>query len=144
MNEKSKPRKPTAKGQPLFRDAGSGRFVTLAFFGDTAHYEKTEKISSGNVSVKTYDRIRSRVVKPRNASGRAEKLSLASMQKQLQELRQQMEAILEHEAERAQEAVVVDLVDLEGLTVMKSDVVSDMLDNPPPANAKLQALLALR
>jgi uncharacterized protein (DUF1778 family) len=40
--------------------------------------------------------------------------------------------------------MVVDLVDLEGLTVMNSAVAHEMLDNPPPPNANLQALLALR
>ncbi|WP_273627363.1 hypothetical protein, partial [Pseudomonas aeruginosa] len=49
-----------------------------------------------------------------------------------------------HESERIQEAVVVDLVDLEGLTVLNSAVARDLVDNPPAPNAKLQALLALR
>jgi len=65
------------------------------------------------------------------------------MQKQIQELQQQVQA-LQHDAEQSQEALVVDLVDLEGIAVMDSAVVQDMLDNPPPPNAKLQALLALR
>ncbi|CDF95897.1 hypothetical protein BN844_2632 [Pseudomonas sp. SHC52] len=62
------------------------------------------------------------------------------MQKEIKELQQQMQALVRSQ----QEAVVVDLVDLEGLTVMNSAVAREMLDNPPPPNAKLQALLALR
>ncbi|MNG31852.1 hypothetical protein D3C84_1177310 [compost metagenome] len=66
------------------------------------------------------------------------------MQKEIKELQQQMQALMVDIVRTQQEAVVVDLVDLEGLTVMNSDVAREMLDNPPPPNAKLQALLALR
>lgn len=141
MNDKSKSHKPTAKGQPVFMEAGSGRLLTVAFAGDPAKYEKTKKNSGADVLVKSFARSRYGAAKQRVASSRA---TILHMQKQLKELREQMSALIEHEAERSQEAVMVELVDLEGLTVMKADVVSDMLDNPPPPNAKLQALLALR
>lgn len=55
-----------------------------------------------------------------------------------------MQALMDGIKRSQQEAVVVDLVDLEGLTVMNSTVAREMLDNPPPPNVKLQALLALR
>jgi hypothetical protein len=140
MNEKTKSNKPTAKGQPLFQEAGSGRFVTLAFSGDPSEYLEAK---AARTTVKTYSRFRGQV-KVKHVTSRAEKISMAAMQKQIQELQQQMQALIEHDAERSQEAVVVDLVDLEGLTVMNSTVAREMLDNPPPPNAKLQALLALR
>lgn len=143
MNDKSKPHKPTAKGQPLLQEAGSGRFVTLAFVGAPFQFEQTAKPVHGTFEVKPFRRIRG-VAKVKQSSNRADKLSMAAMQKQIQELQQQMQALIEHESERTQEAVFVDLVDLEGLTVLNSTVARDLVDNPPAPNAKLQALLALR
>ncbi|PJK31750.1 hypothetical protein CWC48_30020 [Pseudomonas sp. S10E 269] len=142
MNEKTKSHKPTAKGQPLLREAGSGRFVTLAFSGDPAQFEQIEKPVNNRVKVKVFHRLGGKSLRIHTV--RSDKLSMNSMQKQIQELQEHVQALLDHDAERAQEAVVVDLVDLEGLTVMNSDVAREMLDNPPPPNAKLQALLALR
>ncbi|MBT1119019.1 hypothetical protein [Stutzerimonas nitrititolerans] len=139
MTDKSKSDSPTTKGQPIFRDPLSGRFVTLAFSGDPAHFERPAKPAKGVGMVKS-SRLRGEA---KHASHRTEKLSLAALQKQVQELQQQVQALLERD-ERSQEALVVDLVDLEGMTVMNSAVVQDMLDNPPSPNAKLQALLALR
>jgi hypothetical protein len=140
MTDKSKSHNPTAKGQPIFRDPMSGRFVTLAFSGDPAHFVRSAKPAKGAGLGKSCRGLRGEI---KQASHRTEKLSLAAMQKQIQELQQQVQA-LQHDAERSQEALVVDLVDLEGIAVMDSAVVQDMLDNPPPPNAKLQALLALR
>ena len=133
-------RKPTAKGQPLFQEAGSGRFVTLAFSGDPSQYEEVKTAHA--VRIKAFRRFRG-WVKVKQGTNRADKPSMAAMQKEIQELQQQMQALMDS-VERTQEAVVVDLVDLEGLTVMNSAVAREMLDNPPPPNAKLQALLALR
>jgi hypothetical protein len=144
MNEKTKSHKPTAKGQPLLQEAGSGRFVTLAFSGDVSQFEQIAKplTATGRIKIKMLRRLNSK--SSRIHTVRADKLSMNSMQKQIQELQEQVQALVEHDAERAQEAVVVDLIDLEGLTVMNSGVAREMLDNPPPPNAKLQALLALR
>lgn len=143
MNDKSKSHKPTAKGQPLSQEAGSGRFVTLAFAGDPSQLKQAAKPAHGTVWVKSF-RLARGVAKVKQVSNRADKLSMAAMQKQIQELQQQMQVLIEHESERIQEAVVVDLVDLEGLTVLNSAVARDLVDNPPAPNAKLQALLALR
>jgi len=141
MRDKSKSDKPAAKGQPLLREAGSGRFVTLAFAGDASQFDETAK-STGIVMLKGSRRLSGKA--PKLHGLRSDKLTMAAMQKQIKELQQQMQALVEHSADHSQEAVVVDLVDLEGLTVMHSAVAREMLDNPPPPNAKLQALLALR
>ncbi|WP_137808455.1 hypothetical protein [Pseudomonas sp. G(2018)] len=136
MTDKSKSQ-PTAKGQPLFQEAGSGRFVTLAFSGDPLRYEEVKTFHT--VRLRAYQRFRGGVkVK------HVEKPSMAAMQKEIKELQQQMQALMDGIAHNQHEAVVVDLVDLEGLTVINSAVAREMLDNPPPPNAKLQALLTLR
>ncbi|AIG02430.1 MULTISPECIES: hypothetical protein [Pseudomonas] len=132
MTDKSKSQ-PTAKGQPLFQEAGSGRFVTLAFSGDPSQHEEVKTTHA--LRVKSFLRHRGW-----SKLKHVEKSSLSAMQKEIKELQQQMQALVRSQ----QEAVVVDLVDLEGLTVMNSAVAREMLDNPPPPNAKLQALLALR
>lgn len=133
MTDKSKSQ-PTTKGQPLFQEAGSGRFVTLAFSGDPSQHEEVKV-----TRVKAFRRLRG-WAKVKHV----EKPSMAAMQKEIKELQQQMQALMDGIVRTQQEAVVVDLVDLEGLTVMNSAVAREMLDNPPPPNAKLQALLALR
>ncbi|KPZ01201.1 hypothetical protein L6218_15090 [Pseudomonas syringae pv. syringae] len=133
MTNKSKSQ-PTTKGQPLFQEAGSGSFVTLAFSGDPSQHEEV-KVKRG----KAFRRFRG-WTKVKHV----EKPSMAAMQKEIKELQQQMQALMDGIVRTQQEAVVVDLVDLEGLTVMNSAVAREMLDNPPPPNAKLQALLALR
>ena len=140
MTDKTKSQ-PTTKGHPVLKEAGSGSFVTLAFSGDPSVYEelKTARFEQ----LKEFRRFRS-WTKVKHGTNRADKLSMAAMQKEIQELQQQMKALMNSVVERTQEAVVVDLVDLEGLTVMNSAVACEMLDNPPPPNAKLQALLALR
>ncbi len=136
MTDKSK-FQPTAKGHPLLVEAGSGRFVALAFSGDPSQYEEVK--TTHVVRVKPFRRFRGWAkAKP------AEKPTMAAMQKEIKELQQQMQALMVDIVRTQQEAVVVDLVDLEGLTVMNSDVAREMLDYPPPPNAKLQALLALR
>lgn len=143
MNDKAKSHKTTTKGQPLLREAGSGRFLTLTFAETPSQHEQAEKSSHCTVWLKSFQRIRG-VAKTKQASNRADKLTMVAMQKQIQELQQLVQTLIEHESERTQEAVVVDLVDLEGLTVLNSAVARDLIDNPPAPNAKLQALLALR
>jgi hypothetical protein len=136
MTDKSKSQ-PTAKGQPLFQEASSGRFVTLAFSGYPSKHEEVKTTHA--LQVKAFRRFRGWA-----KAKHVEKPSMAAMQKEIKELQQQMQALMDGIVRSQQEAVVVDLVDLEGLTVMNSAVAREMLDNPPPPNAKLQALLALR
>jgi hypothetical protein len=130
--------KPTAKGHPPFQDAGSLRIVTIAISGAPSVYEE----------VKTALPLRAkffrRPAKFKPLVVRVDKPSIAAMQMEIQELQQQMKAVMNSVVERPKEAMVVDLVDLEGLTVMNSAVAHEILDNPPPPNANLQALLALR
>jgi len=130
--------KPTAKGHPPFQDAGSLRLVTIAISGAPSVYEE----------VKTALPLRAKFFRrpakfKHGLVVRVDKPSIAAMQMEIQELQQQMKAVISV-VERPKEAMVVDLVDLEGLTVMNSAVAHEMLDNPPPPNANLQALLALR
>ena len=130
--------KPTAKGHPPFQDAGSLRLVTIAISGAPSVYEE----------VKTALPLRAKFFRrpakfKHGLVVRVDKPSIAAMQMEIQELQQQMKAVISV-VERLKEAMVVDLVDLEGLTVMNSAVAHEMLDNPPPPNANLQALLALR
>lgn len=137
MTDKST-RKPTAKGQPLFRETGSGSFVTLAFSGDPSRFEELKAIRA-----ERFKGLRRRKwLKEKQGSSRGEKPSMTAMQKEIQELQQQMQSLMDT-VEFTQKAVVVDLVDLEGLTVMNSSIAREMIDNPPPPNAKLQALLAM-
>jgi hypothetical protein len=136
MTDKSKSQ-PTAKGQTLLQEADSGRFVMLAFSGAPLQHKE----------VKTTHVVRAKAFRRFRGSAKVkhvEKPSMVAMQKEIKELQQQMQALLDGIVRCQQEAVVVDLVDLEGLTVMNSTVAREMLDNPPPPNAKLQALLALR
>jgi hypothetical protein len=128
----------TAKGHPPFQDAGSLRIVTIAISGTPSVYEE----------VKTALPLRAKFFRrpakfKHGLVVRVDKPSIAAMQMEIQELQQQMKAVISV-VERPKEAMVVDLVDLEGLTVMNSAVAHEMLDNPPPPNANLQALLALR
>jgi hypothetical protein len=128
----------TAKGHPPFQDAGSLRIVTIAISGAPSVYEE----------VKTALPLRAKFFRrpakfKHGLVVRVDKPSIAAMQMEIQELQQQMKAVISV-VERPKEAMVVDLVDLEGLTVMNSAVAHEMLDNPPPPNANLQALLALR
>ncbi|AQY66439.1 hypothetical protein [Pseudomonas veronii] len=131
--------KPTAKGHPVLQEVASGSRVTLTISGDPSKY-KVFKLG-------TFERVKSfrRPLKFKHGLlVRVDKPSVTAMQMEIQELQQQMKAVMNSVVERTKEAVVVDLVDLEGLTVMNSAVAHEMLDNPPPPNAKLQALLALR
>jgi hypothetical protein len=139
MTDKAKSQ-PTTKGHPVLKEAGSGSFVTLEITGDSSQL-KVLRIQVPRI--KLFRRFLRTPVKVKQVTNRAEKLSLAAMQKEVQELKQQMQALMDG-IEHTQEAVVVDLVDLEGLTVMSSAVAHEMLDNPPQPNANLQALLALR
>ena len=130
--------KPTAKGHPPFQDAGSLRLVTIAISGAPSVYEE----------VKTALPLRAKFFRrpakfKHGLVVRVDKPSIAAMQMEIQELQQQMKAVISV-LERPKEGMVVDLVDQEGLTVMNSAVAHEMLDNPPPPNANLQALLALR
>ena len=131
--------KPTAKSHPQFQDAGSVRIVTIAISGAPSVYEE----------LKTALPLRAKFFRQpakfkHGLVVRLDKPSIAAMQMEIQELQQQMKAVMNSVVQRPKEAMVVDLVDLEGLTVMNSAVAHEMLDNPPPPNANLQALLALR
>ncbi|KIZ49149.1 hypothetical protein UM91_18245 [Pseudomonas oryzihabitans] len=147
MNEKTKSQKPTAKGQPIFVDTGSGRILTLLLAGgvpvkDDVH--RLDWVSEWNVKVKSASRRQKSAVKLYH-NARFEKAKAGAIHQQLQELQQQVSALVAREVERSAEpAVLVDLVDLEGLTVMDSATARELLDNPPPPNAKLQALLSLK
>lgn len=132
---------PTAKGHPLLQEAGSGRLVTISLSGQAPKHVEVKAAHLGRI--KAIPRFRG-WAKAKLGTNRADKPSLALMQNQIEELQEQVLALIEQDIVRTQEAVVVDLVDLEGLTVMNSALASEMLDNPPPPNAKLQALLALR
>lgn len=134
MIDKEKPRnKPSAKGQLLVREASTGRFLTLAFAGDPAAYEgmeTTKAVKSGHYVL-------------RAKTARREKAhSFAAVERQIRKLQAQVEALTARAEEK--EALVVDVVDLEGLTVLDAKTAYDLLDNPPQPNAKLQSLLALR
>lgn len=129
---------PTANGHPPFEYAGSLRIVTIAISGAPSVYEE----------VKTALPLRAKFFRrpakfKHGLVVRVDKPSIAAMQMEIQELQQQMKAVISV-VERPKEGMVVDLVDLEGLTVMNSAVAHEMLDNPPPPNANLQALFALR
>lgn len=139
MTDKST-RKPTAKGLPLFQEAGSGRFVTIVFSGDSSQYETAKTAQAARIKALRHFRGWAKV---KQGTNRADKPSLATMQKEIQELQRQVQSLMDC-VDCTQETMVVDLVDREGLTVMNSAVAREMLDNPPPPNVKLQALLALR
>lgn len=130
--------KPTAKGHPPLQDAGNLRIVTIEIAAAPSVYEE----------VKTALPLRAkffrRPAKFKHGMVRLDKPSIAAMQREIQELQQQIKAVMNSVVERPKDAMVVDLVDLEGLTVMNSAVAHEMLDNPPPPNANLHALLALR
>ena len=130
--------KPTAKGHPPFQDAGSLRIVTIAISGAPSVYEEIK------TALPRRAKFFRRPAKFKSLVVRVDKPSIAAMQMEIQELQQQMKAVMNSVVERPKEAMVVDLVDLEGLTVMNSAVAHEILDNPPPPNANLQALLALR
>lgn len=134
MAEKQKSgNKPSAKGQLLVREAASGRFITLALAGDAAEYQSvtTVKPSKGGRSFRMFKHL----TRPDKAQG------LAAMQLKIRKLQEQVEALTAHVE---QEAVVVEIVDLEGLTVLDAKTAYELLDNPPKPNAELQALLTLR
>ena len=135
MIDKEKPRKkPSAKGQLLVREASTGRFLTLAFAGDPAAYEGKETTKAVTVKSGRYVRVK---------TARREKAhSFAAVERQIRKLQAQVEALTARAEEK--EALVVDVVDLEDLTVLDAKTAYDLLDNPPQPNAKLQALLALR
>lgn len=133
-------RKPTAKGHLLLQEASSGRFVMLAFSAEPSQYEEVKTAHSGRI--KALRSFRG-WAKAKQGRSRTDKLSMTAIQKEIHELQQQMQVLMDS-IERTQETVTVDLVALEGLTVMNSAVAREMLDNSPPPNTKLQALLALR
>lgn len=136
MTDKSKSQ-PIVIGQPLFQEPGSGCLVTLAFLGATLEHQKAKTMLA--VRVKPFRRGRGWAKRKH-----IEKPSLAAIQKDIKELQQQMHALMDGIVRSQQEAVVADLVGLQGLTIMNSALACEMLDNPPPPNAELQALLALR
>ncbi len=138
MTEKSIDR-PIAKGHPLLPEVRSDRIVTISISGAPSVYEDIKTV------LPPRSKFFRRLVKFKHGLlVRVDKPSIAAMQMEIQELQQQMKAVINSVVERPKEAVVVDLVDLEGLTAMNSAVAHEMLDNPPPPNANLQALLALR
>lgn len=144
MNEKSKPQKPVAVGNPLLRETGNGRFVTIALSGDAALFEVPQKVPVVNFK---FRHARKHFLTERAAAktNKLEKLTLSAMQAQIDALQMKVDALVNQEKIRSNEqALMVDLVDLEGLTVMDSATAQDLLDNPPPPNAKLQALLSLK
>lgn len=145
MNEKTKSQKPTAKGQPIFIDTGSGRILTLLYSGAVPAKDDVYRLDWGSeVKIKSVSRRQKSAVKLYH-NARFEKANVGAIHQQLQELQQQVSALVAREAERSAEpAVLVDLVDLEGLTVMDSAAARELLENPPAPNAKLQALLSLK
>lgn len=79
MTDKST-RKPTAKGLPQFQEAGSGRFVTIVFSGDSSQYEKVKTAQAARIKALRRSRGWAKV-KP--GANRADKPSLTAMQKEI-------------------------------------------------------------
>lgn len=139
MIQKDKPKSHAAEVQVYLRDVRSGRLLAV-----TIADEASDVTGSGWAKV-----VIPAAAKPARAGFRGRFLAnremphtIAAVQQEIRKLKAQVEELTVRTQEK--EALLVNVVDLEGLTVLDAKTAFDLLDNPPQPNEKLQSLLALQ
>lgn len=136
MIQKDKSKSQAAEAKMYVRETRSGRWlaVTLADDGGDAGWRKVAKSAEAKPA---RSGVRGRFLVYRDMPH-----ALAAVQQQIHKLKAQVEELTVQMQEK--ETLLVNVVDLEGLTVLDAKTAYDLLDNPPKPNEKLQSLLALQ
>lgn len=148
MNEETKTQRSGSRGQVLLRDSDTGRFLT-AFVQSSNDSPMPVPRSKGKQEqvwkiMHVQSGQRAHHVTYKGSLGPTKPLTMAALQSQIHELREHMESLVTGSVNRSRKAVMVDFVDLEGITVLDAGVAQDLIDNPPEPNAKLRSLFMQR